>query len=88
MLTIIPNESHEPLLSVCDGQMEVDVDFILPDEVLEDNVHIALREKCPPGWKLFVADEVGFSMTSEQARRFAGALLKAAEENDAWLTQK
>jgi len=88
MLTILPNQPDRPLLSLCDGQLLVDVEFELPDEDFEDNVRLALREDCPPEMKLFNANEIAFGMTSAQARTLAQALLATAEQNDTWLSGK
>ena len=88
ILTILPNQPERPWLSLCDGQLQVNVEFEPPGEDCEDNVHLALREDCPPEMKLFAANEVAFGMTSAQARTLAQALLAAADQNDVWLSGK
>ena len=87
MLAILPNEPHQPLLTVCDGHMQLDVNFEPPEEDYDDNVQISLSENSPKEMNLFVADEIGFSLTSTEARTLANALLAAAEQNDAWLAE-
>jgi hypothetical protein len=87
MLTILPNQPKRPLLTICDDQLSVDVEFEPPEGDFEDNVRIALRENCRPELKLLAADEVAFSLTSSQARTLAAALLDAADRNDAWLAK-
>lgn len=87
MLTILPNQPHQPLLTVCDGQMQLDVNFEPPDEDFADNVHFSLSENGPKEMKLLVADEIGFTLTSAEARILANALLAAAEQNDRWLAK-
>lgn len=88
MLTILPNQPHQPLLTVCDGQMQLDVNFEPPDENFADNVHLSLSENGPKELRLFVADEIGFTLTSAEARILANALLEAAKQNDAWLKKQ
>jgi hypothetical protein len=87
MLTILPNQPHQPLLTICDGQIQLDVNFELPDEYFDDNVHLSLSENGPKELRLFVADEIGFTLTSAEARTLANALLAAAEQNDTWLAK-
>jgi len=88
MLIILPNQPHQPLLMVCGGQMQLDVNFEPPDEDFDDNVHLSLNENAPKELKLFVADEIGFTLTSAEARILANALLEAAKQNDAWLKKQ
>lgn len=71
MLTILPNQPRPPLLTVCDGQMQLDVNFEPPDEDFDDNVHLSLSENGPKELRLFVADEIGFTLTSAEARILA-----------------
>ena len=87
MLTILPNQPYPPLLTICDGQIQLDVNFELPDEDFDDNVHLSLSENGPKELRLFVADEIGFTLTSAEARILANALLAAAEQNDRWLAK-
>lgn len=87
MLTILPLEPDQPLLTVCNGQLLIDVDFEPPVEDFDDNVRIAMSEECPPEWRMLVANGISFTITSDQARTLAQALLAAAEQNDKWLAK-
>jgi hypothetical protein len=87
MLTILPNKDKEPLLSVFDGQILLNVEFGVPEERFEDNISFSFAEKCPPEEKLLRANEISFGLTSAQARTLAQALLDAAEKNDRWLAR-
>jgi hypothetical protein len=87
MLTILPNKDKKPLLSIFDGQILLDVEFEAPEERFEDNISFSFAENCPPEMKLLKSNEISFSMTSEQARTLAHALLAAADKNDQWLAK-
>ena len=88
MLSIIPNYEPDPMLTLCEGQLLLDVVFELPDGDFDNNVHIALRETLPPNLKMFTADQIGFGLTSAEARALAALLLATAEQNDDWLKGK
>lgn len=88
MLTILSNKPHQPLLSVCDDQLTLDVEFEVPDEYFDDNVRFAIGENPDSSVKMLAANEIGFSLTSAEARALANALLEAAQENDRWLAAK
>lgn len=85
MLTIHPNQPHQPLLTVCDDQLTLDVEFEIPDEDFDDNVRLALGENPDSRIIMLAANEISFTLTSAEARILAEALLKAAQENDDWL---
>ena len=85
MLTILPNQPHQPLLTICDDQLTLDVEFEVPNEDFDDNVRFAITENPDSTIKMLAANEIGFSLTSSEARALANALLEAAQENDAWL---
>lgn len=76
------------MLSLCNGQLLVDVAFEPPDEDFDDNVTISFREDCPPEWMLFKSNGAIIALTSAEARALAAFLLAAAEQNDAWLKGK
>ena len=85
MFSIHSNKDKQPLLSVFDGQIYIDVEFEIPEEGFEDNISFSFAEHCPPEMKLLKVDEISFGLTSVQARILADALLAAAEKNDQWL---
>jgi len=76
------------MLSLCNGQLLVDVAFEPPDEDFDDNVTISFREDCPHGLTLFKSDETIIALTSAEARALVALLLAAAEQNDVWLKGK
>jgi hypothetical protein len=88
MLTIQPLQTPPPLLTLCNGQLTLDVDFEPSDEDFDDNIFIRLNEDCPPEWKLLAHEGSSFGMTSGDARKLAQALLQAADQNDQWLAGK
>ena len=85
MLFIPPNHEPDPMLTLCGGQLLVDVDFEPPAEDFDDNVKISFREDCPPDWKLFKTSGAIIGLTSAEARALSALLLAAAKRNDAWL---
>jgi hypothetical protein len=87
MFSIMPIKPNQPLLTVCNGQLLIDVDFEPPAKDFDDNVRIAMREECPQELRMLDGNGIAFTLTSGQARTLAQALLVAAEKNDAWLAE-
>ena len=62
-----------------DDTLKVEVFYDPGDKEFGDDVCLCIEESCPPGEKLFRADEVHIFLTPRQARQLGLALVKAAE---------
>lgn len=69
-------------IHVLDGTLEIDVFCEHEDEDLEDNICVALIERCPPAERIMRAGETYIYLTPEQARQLGEALLQVAANND------
>jgi hypothetical protein len=69
------------IISLLDESLRVQVFFEEPDCDYKDNICISFLEVCPQDEKLFIHDETNIFLTPGQADKFAGVLLKAAEQS-------
>jgi hypothetical protein len=73
------------MISLLDDSLAVGIYFDQDDSRFQDNIGISILESCPQCEKLFIADEVNFFITPNQARQMIDALSSALEMRRAFL---
>ena len=58
-----------------DNTLQIDIFYDCDNHDLEDNICVAIIERCPPQERLLRAGETHIFLTADQARQLAEALL-------------
>lgn len=66
-----------------DKTLQIDIFFEYADQDLEDNICVAIIERCPPQERLLRSGETHIFLTPGQARQLGEALMQAAQHSDA-----
>ena len=64
-----------------DDSLQIDIFYECEDNDLEDNICIAIVERCPPNERLLQAGETHIYLTPDEARVLGEALLIAANHS-------
>lgn len=66
-----------------DKSLQIDIFYDSEYKDLEDNICVAIIERCPPQERLLQAGETHIFLTSNQAQQLAEALLEAVGQSSA-----
>mgnify|MGYP001218561065 CR=1 FL=1 len=64
-----------------DNTLQIDIFYDCDNHDLEDNICVAIIERCPPQERLLRAGETHIFLTADQARQLAEALLATAHNS-------
>jgi hypothetical protein len=68
-------------INLLDNTLQIDIFYDCDSHDLEDNICVAIIERCPPQERLLRAGETHIFLTADQARQMAEALLTAAHSS-------
>ena len=72
------------MISLIDDNLEVSIYFDRDDSRFQDNIGVCILENCPQCEKLFIANEINFFITPDQAHQLIAALEAALQARRAY----
>ena len=69
-------------IHLLEGTLQIDIFYECEDQDLEDNICIAIVERCEPDERLLRAGETNLYLTPGEARQLGEALIQAAEYSE------
>ncbi len=64
------------------GELILDICYEKSDKEYDDNICLSFKEPCLDDTRIFRASETNLLITSQEARKLAALLLKAADASD------